>query len=85
MLASSDDEQSPNDQMDDDGDGKIDCADSECTAQPICVENAQDGHNCFDGLDNDLDGKLDCDDPDCAGVQLGAGPTDSRCAESGGT
>ena len=46
--------------MDDDGDGQVDCADSDCDWQPICSED------CQDGVDNDLDGLVDCEDGDCA-------------------
>lgn len=42
--------------LDDDGDGDIDCADSDCA----CTESI-----CDDGIDNDLDGPIDCADSDC--------------------
>jgi subtilisin-like proprotein convertase family protein len=45
--------------IDDDGDGKIDCADSDCSGSPSCVEA------CGDLIDNDADGLTDCADPDC--------------------
>lgn len=51
-----------NDGLDDDGDGKIDCSDSDCAGALACIEN---GSNCYDGKDNDGDGLLDCDDPGC--------------------
>jgi hypothetical protein len=44
------------DGIDNDGDGAIDAADSDCTS----TENS-----CDDGLDNDDDGLTDLDDPDC--------------------
>ena len=44
--------------VDDDGDGRLDCADDECV-QP-CAEVA-----CADGIDNDGNGVSDCADPDC--------------------
>ena len=46
---------------DDDGDGKVDCADADCVKKPGCFEL------CTDGLDNDVDGLTDCADPDCKG------------------
>ncbi len=48
------------DGIDNDGDGKIDCADADCKAEAACVEN------CTDGKDNDLDDQVDCKDADCA-------------------
>ena len=51
------------DGLDNDGDGDIDCDDSDCSGDPACMEM---GH-CDDGLDNDGDGDTDCDDSDCAG------------------
>jgi len=56
-------------QLDDDGDGAVDCEDSDC---PACPEI------CDDGIDNDGDGVADCDDDDCAddaGCQVAKGPT----------
>ncbi|MFH1215134.1 MAG: hypothetical protein V1706_01390, partial [Pseudomonadota bacterium] len=50
------------DGMDNDGDGAIDCADSDCGGA-WCPEA-----NCTDGLDNDEDAYVDCGDPDCAGA-----------------
>lgn len=47
--------------IDDDGDGDIDCADSNCAVHITCnpVEI------CSDGVDNDGDGLVDCTDSDC--------------------
>jgi hypothetical protein len=47
------------DGIDNDSDGKIDCADSDCAA--YCVAEA-----CQDGIDNNLNGLIDCADPACA-------------------
>jgi hypothetical protein len=55
--------------IDDDGDGDTDCADSDC---PACPEI------CNNGADDDGDGDADCDDTDCADAgncQGPAGPT----------
>jgi hypothetical protein len=54
-----------NDGLDNDCDGFVDCADSDCSANPacgpICVPEV-----CNDGVDNDCDGLSDCADPDCS-------------------
>tara|TARA_Y100000310_G_scaffold333762_1_gene411970 strand:+ start:220 stop:2175 length:1956 start_codon:yes stop_codon:yes gene_type:complete len=55
------------DGIDDDGDGEIDCGDSDCVGDSACVEI------CDDGIDNDGDSLIDCLDSDCAG--------DSACVE----
>jgi len=56
------------DGIDNDGDGKIDCADSDCAA--FCVPEA-----CQDGKDNDSDGKIDCADPNCSADASCVNPT----------
>jgi hypothetical protein len=56
-------ETSCTDGADNDLDGDTDCADSDCDANPSCVETI-----CDDGIDDDLDGDTDCDDSDCAGL-----------------
>jgi len=48
------------DGVDNDADGKTDCADTECAAFPACIEV------CTDKIDNDVDGQLDCKDTECA-------------------
>lgn len=48
--------------IDDDGDGVVDCLDSDCRENALCQGNPE---ICGDGLDNDLDGKVDCLDTDC--------------------
>ena len=50
------------DTLDNDNDGKTDCADSNCAAVASCKEAG----NCADTKDNDVDGKIDCADSDCA-------------------
>jgi len=57
------------DGLDNDCDGFIDCADSDCTSDPacqVCDPSEVPGLTCTDGLDNDCDGFIDCDDSDCA-------------------
>lgn len=49
------------DGKDNDGDGFVDCADTDC--EP-CREI------CNNGLDDDRDRLVDCDDPDCAGKAI---------------
>jgi hypothetical protein len=46
---------------DDDGDGFIDCDDTDCTNTPDC----SDGEICDDGIDNNFDGLIDCMQPSC--------------------
>ena len=54
------------DGFDDDGDGQIDCADSDCANDPNCTTPNSET-DCADGLDDDIDGLIDCSDPDCLG------------------
>ncbi len=44
---------------DEDGDGAIDCEDSDCEGEPVCAEI------CDDEVDNDGDDDIDCEDSDC--------------------
>jgi uncharacterized repeat protein (TIGR01451 family) len=46
---------------DDDGDGLVDCQDTDCADQPACANVEV----CGDCIDNDGDGLTDYDDPDC--------------------
>ena len=52
------------DGIDNDNDGFIDCADSDCFGDPLCV-NVET--ICDDNIDNDGDGPVDCLDSDCFG------------------
>jgi hypothetical protein len=59
------------DNMDNDCDGKVDCADANCSGDPacagVCIPTAANERNkCTDGIDNDCDGALDCSDSDCS-------------------
>ncbi len=59
------------DGIDNDKDGNIDCADSDCSGASNCdppppPPPATEG-DCRDGIDNDKDGLTDCQDPDCEG------------------
>ncbi len=53
------------DGIDNDLDGSIDCADSECAGASTCGPETTDAF-CADGIDNDADGLTDCVDTDCA-------------------
>ena len=57
-----------NDGMDDDNDGAIDCADTDCECGDGSVEI------CGNGFDDDNNGLADCDDPTCA----------AACPDTGG-
>lgn len=66
LLACSDDSNNQesqveicNDSIDNDGDGFIDCEDSNCSTSTSCEEI------CNDGIDNDGDGFIDCEDLEC--------------------
>ena len=52
--------------IDDDGDGAIDCFDNDCRNSPLCSDLIE--RDCSDGNDDDGDGTTDCEDPDCSGV-----------------
>ncbi|MEZ4444798.1 MAG: hypothetical protein R3B72_37330 [Polyangiaceae bacterium] len=62
------------DDVDNDGDGLIDCVDKDCYpgGEPVSVcaktVDAEVGEAlCGDGIDNDGDGYFDCDDKECNG------------------
>jgi hypothetical protein len=63
-----------NNRIDDDGDGYVDCADTDCTKAAGCngCNNGQDAvpelgiGACTDGIDDDCDGAVDCADSDCS-------------------
>ena len=49
--------------IDDDGDGRIDCLDSDCVLHVACLASTED---CTNRIDDDNDGHIDCLDADCA-------------------
>jgi len=52
-----------NNNIDDDGDGLVDCDDPDCQGDPDCVVIATE--ICNNNIDDDGDGLVDCDDPNC--------------------
>ena len=65
--------------IDDDGDGDVDCFDSDCALDPACG-GATSEVNCSDGQDNDNDGDADCDDSDCvADLYCTSGGVETDC------
>ncbi|MBS1151555.1 MAG: putative lipoprotein, partial [Myxococcaceae bacterium] len=55
---------------DDNGDGKVDCADPKCFKVVRCLGA---GEVCDNGADDNGDGKADCLDPMCNGQSCGSG------------
>ena len=55
------------DGKDDDGDTKIDCADTDCAADPKCTPTKE---ICNNSKDDDGDSKIDCADSDCTADPL---------------
>ncbi len=67
--------------VDDDKDGKTDCADSDCAKDVACVPPGTEA-NCTDKVDNDKDGKTDCSDSDCTKDVACATPaTETNCSD----
>ncbi len=62
------------DGVDDDNDGDVDCDDTDCATDPICLPEV----DCHDDLDNDGDDHIDCADFDCVSTPA-CGP--SACVE----
>ena len=75
-----------NDGIDNDGDRRIDCADSDAVGQTgLCGEICEQPEmNCSDGFDNDGDGKIDCNDDDCADDQSCVEIGRTRCTDEEG-
>lgn len=48
---------------DDNGNGKVDCDDPDCTTATACMKEI-----CNNGIDDNGNGKVDCNDPDCTGA-----------------
>lgn len=70
------------DNQDNDGDGFIDCQDTDCVFNPLCPFGATEV--CDDFFDDDGDGLVDCADPDCAQACAGGtGVTGDPCLGAG--
>lgn len=66
------------DGLDNDFDGAIDCADTDCVGFPTCGAEV-----CDDGLDNDGDGLIDCLDlTDCLGTPTCPAASNDECITS---
>jgi hypothetical protein len=64
-----------NDTVDNDLDGKTDCADEDCADDPVfCPVPENSDALCDDDKDNDKDGKTDCDDEDCKPLAICQAP-----------
>jgi len=61
--------------MDNDGDGFIDCKDSDCKAFSVCNPTENSLALCKDGKDNDGDALIDCKDSDCKDLYVCSYPT----------
>ncbi|MCB9648038.1 MAG: M4 family metallopeptidase [Deltaproteobacteria bacterium] len=68
------------DNIDNDGDGAVDCADSDCANDPVCAPPPAE--ICDDNIDNDGDGAVDCADSDCANDPVCAPPPAEICDDN---
>src|SRR5262249_2167438 len=59
--------------------GRVDCADEACRADPACLESGR----CDDGIDNDQDGFVDCEDAECTDDPHCLGPVFGTCRDLG--
>ncbi len=71
---------------DDNGDGKVDCADPKCFKATRCLGATE---VCDNGLDDNSDGQVDCNDPLCNGQGCGIGcvcialsPSENNCGDA---
>jgi hypothetical protein len=69
------------DRVDNDRDGRTDCADSDCAGNVACIVPATET-NCTDRIDNDGDGAVDCADSNCTGTAACAVPSsETSCTD----
>ena len=68
------------DGIDNDGDGKVDCADGDCASASNCVTPSIET-NCSDGIDNDKDGRIDCADGDCSNSSSCVPAKETNCSD----
>jgi cysteine-rich repeat protein len=66
------------DNVDNDVDGQIDCADDDCEGVEPCATNPED---CGNGVDDDSDALVDCADPDCRASILCDTSVERNCAD----
>ncbi len=59
-----------NDRIDNDGDGRTDCNDTNCAEASVCATYENTNETCLDGVDNDKDGQKDCADYNCTNVPV---------------
>jgi hypothetical protein len=60
---------------DDDGDGSVDCGDSDCSSSAACPTPPPQ-EDCYNATDDDSDGAADCSDSDCASLPSCAPPSE---------
>ena len=71
-----------NDGWDNDGDGKIDCMDSDCDKNANCSPSMPSTETkCSNNVDDDGDGWTDCADPDCAGATPCTPSSEGNCGD----
>jgi glucose/arabinose dehydrogenase len=68
-----------NDEVDNDADEFIDCADSDCDAVLACEFGTE--MSCIDEFDNDGDGSVDCADSDCSALPRCTGMAETLCED----
>ena len=70
------------DEIDNDGNGFVDCDDFACIGSPDCPAKMEnDDTLCADGIDNDDDGLTDCADPSCYGHPDVTVCTETNCTD----
>jgi hypothetical protein len=67
------------DGLDNDLDGQVDCADSDCTTDVACTGPVPEV--CDDLIDNDFDSQVDCADIDCAAAATCQAPPAEICTD----
>jgi hypothetical protein len=67
-----------NNGVDDDRDGRFDCADPDCAGSPFCCMPSPE--LCGNGSDDDCDSAIDCADPDCVAAPACCSPVPEDCA-----
>ena len=67
------------DTIDNDSDGQVDCADSDCSDDLACTGPVPEV--CDDGIDNDFDGQVDCADSDCVAAANCQTPPSEICED----